>query len=332
MISQVCPLFVFAHWKRNADISIDARAVFETTVGKLTSDSTTVVKAKPIFLFLHEYESHFGELSQVARLEKRMRELYPEDLELRHFAQRYVSSGFDPTTVRPIVSPQQVKTKTLIHRSVEGDTSAVDSPPMKLSETAATNSPKRPLPTEDFEDTQPRKVARGESPLKGAAGRRMDQQKRQNLNGHAPSSLSQVHLPPPPPLPGHIAFLLSIIPKASTYVDARFDPIKMVELLRDVRLPPTAFRAPEATPSWHQHQQPPPPHFHPQAQSVMHSGMMPSGHGMGQPQYGGKQHLFFSDSRPSSLPLCSRPCKAMPSRLARWARADLQGAAPFRYA
>ena len=44
-----------------------------------------------------------------------------------------------------------------------------------------TNSPKRPL--EDAESEQPRKIIRGESPLKGAAGRRLDAARRNNAVG-----------------------------------------------------------------------------------------------------------------------------------------------------
>jgi cleavage stimulation factor subunit 3 len=268
----------------------DARAVFETTVGRLTANPTTISKARPIFSYLHEYESHFGELSQVARLEQRMRDLYPEDHGLKQFSQRFVSSNFDPTSIRPIVSPQQIRPKGYIQPSIEAPEPHPNSPPSKLLDAAISNSPKRPFPGDDFEDQSPRKLARGESPLKGAAGRRMDQQKRQNVNGYPPSSLSQAHVPPPSPLPGQINFLLSIIPKASTYVDARFDPVKMVELMRDVRLPPPgSLRQPEHQPSssW-----PPPPQFQQQQPPVMHSAFPPPGQGMGQPQYPSKCSIY----------------------------------------
>lgn len=221
-----------------------------------------------------------------------MRDLYPQDLGLRQFSQRFLSSSFDPTSIRPIVSSQQVRPKSFLQPSIEVSGPIPNSPPSRLADVAVTNSPKRPFPTEDFDEISPRKVARGESPLKGAAGRRMDQQKRQNVNGFPPSTLSQVHPPPPPPLPGQINFLLSIIPKASTYVDARFDPTKMVELLRDVRLPPPGSlrqpeqQQPQPPPSW-----PPQPQFQHQPPPVMHPGFMPGAQGMGQPQYTGKHEI-----------------------------------------
>jgi cleavage stimulation factor subunit 3 len=212
-----------------------------------------------------------------------MRDLYPEDLGLKQFSQRFVSSNFDPTRIRPIVSAQQIRPKGYIQPSIEVPEPNTNSPPSKFVDTPVTHSPKRPFPAEDFEDHSPRKLARGESPLKGAAGRRMDQQKRQNVNGYPQSSLSQVHPPPPPPLPGQINFLLSIIPKASTYVDARFDPVKMVELMRDVRLPPPgSLRQPEhqPSPSW-----PPPPQFQHQQPPPMHAAFPPPGQSIGQSQY-----------------------------------------------
>jgi cleavage stimulation factor subunit 3 len=273
--------------------------VFETTVGKLTTNPATAFRAKPIFAFLHEYESHFGELSQVARLEKRMRDLYPEDaVGLKHFAQRYLSRNFDPTSVRLIVSPSQTKPATTVYPTVEGHHSVNNSPPTKMSDTMATNSPKRPLPIDDFEDNQPRKFARGESPLKGAAGRRMNQQQRTNGN-FQPTPLSHVQPPPPPPLPGHLAFLLSIIPKASTYEFRRFDPSKMVELLRNVQIHDSAPVRPGPPPPqqgqpWPQYPQQPQQHH--QQPPMMPPGMPPGIPGMAPPQFAGKPHPLFSSS------------------------------------
>src|SRR5579862_5074291 len=127
--------------------------------------------AKPVYAFFHRYEAHYGELSQVVKLEKRMGDLYPEDPQLTRFSQRYSTPGFDPTAVRPIISPAaQMRPKGMSIPSHEIEQST---PPAKFIQT--TNSPKRPLPTDesDNELTRPRKLIRGESPLKGAAGRRL---------------------------------------------------------------------------------------------------------------------------------------------------------------
>lgn len=229
-----------------------------------------------------------------------MRDLYPEDaVGLKHFAQRYGSRNFEPTSVRLIVSPTQTKASDFVYASIEADRSINNSPPTKMSDTMATNSPKRPLPLDDIEDSQPRKFARGESPLKGAAGRRMNQQQRTlGANGNfQPTPLSHVQLPPPPPLPGHLAFLLSIIPKASTYEFRRFDPSKMVDLLRNVQIPSSGpvrqappsqqgLSWPQYPPQTQQHHQPPP---------MMPPGIPPGVPGMVPSTYAGK-HYFVSPS------------------------------------
>src|SRR6266536_5589653 len=181
----------------------DARAVFETTVSKLTSKPENVARAKPIFAFIHEYESHYGELSQVVKLEKRMGDLFPEDPMLKLFVHRFSSAGFDPTAIRPIISPSQSKPKTIVP-TVESVSSIPNSPALKIPE--ATNSPKRPFVPEEFDDDslRPRKLARGESPLKGAAGRRLDAQRRLQANGGV---TGQGHLTPQsmvPPLPREV--------------------------------------------------------------------------------------------------------------------------------
>lgn len=209
--------------------------MFETTAGKLTSQKDKVSRAKALFSFFHEYESHFGDLTQIVKLEKRMNDLYPEDPTLKHFATRFSSSKFDPTTIRPVISPQQVRTRSAILPSIEAPYRATDSPRPRVPDGSITNSPKRPLPDEFGDDMQnaPRKLARGESPLKGAAGRRLDQKRNMNVTSQFQQAL------PPPPLPSQISFLLSIIPRASFYTDARFDAAEMVKLMRDIRVPPS---------------------------------------------------------------------------------------------
>jgi cleavage stimulation factor subunit 3 len=185
--------------------------------------------------------------------------------------------------VTPIISPSQVRPKHLVHDSIEQQAEVVNSPITRLIDSINTNSPKRPFPADDFEDSQPRKLARGESPLKGAAGRRMNQRQVNGLAGAIP----QGH-PIPPPLPNQITYLLSIIPKSSTYVDTRFDAAKMVELLRETRLPPSITLQqreqqppPPIPPTWQQQQFPP----QQQPPPLIPPGYMPPP-GMSQPQFG----------------------------------------------
>ncbi|KAI8939452.1 hypothetical protein NX059_003229 [Plenodomus lindquistii] len=233
----------------------NARAVFETVVGKLTAKPENVHRAKPLFSFFHDYESQFGELSQIIKIEQRMTTLFPEDPQLHRFAQRFAGPTFDPTTVRPIISPRtQMKpvmpampVMPAVMPSVE-ETMPAPPPPQLLPEHQRiaspgitnsphlntlmpnTSSPKRPLEDPDEASAQPRKLARGESPLKGAAGRRLDAARR-NLatSGNTPIGAAAG----PAPLPRGINFLLGIIPGAHTYKETRFKPEAMVNMLRN---------------------------------------------------------------------------------------------------
>lgn len=219
--------------------SKDARAVFETTVRRLAANPENVHKAKPIFSFLHGYESRYGDLVQVVNLENRMRELYPEDPTLDQFAHRYSTPTFDPMTVRPILSPSQTKPKTL-HPAVAPEARGS---PLPQHKDAFSSSPKRPYPTDDFDydSDRPRKFVRAESPLK--PGQRLNQQKRgQQLNGQGSG-----HYKPqgsPAPLPRDVVHLLSIIPSASAYNISRLSPEKMVDLLRRVDIPASTAQIP----------------------------------------------------------------------------------------
>lgn len=174
----------------------------------------------------------------MSKLEKRMSGLFPEDPMLVHFARRFTTQGFDPTATRPIISPAtQARPKTI--PSIETPESAQKSPPSRYLQTS--NSPKRPFPADesDNEGNRPRKLHRGESPLKGAAGRRLDQQKRNLQPNNVPQHQGQHNHQtlPPPLLPRDVLFLLSIIPKAETYHATRFRPEQMVRLLRETNIP-----------------------------------------------------------------------------------------------
>ncbi len=173
-----------------------------------------------------------------------MAEVYPDDPRFATFAARYSAEGFDPTAVRIIISPsKQMKPKSTgpsIMQSIEQPTSIQNSPrPHYVQEASprpqylqVTNSPKRPFQIEDDDLNRPRKLARGESPLKGAAGRRLDQQKR--LQQGTPTWQSNA---PPFVVPRDITFLLSIIPRADLYTSTKFKPEALVRLLRETIVP-----------------------------------------------------------------------------------------------
>jgi cleavage stimulation factor subunit 3 len=215
-----------------------------------------------------------------------MKDLFPEDPQLARFALRFSTPTFDPTAVRPVISLKaQMKPKMLdVVPTVEEPQAhpapaqesraspAVNSPRVPPAVATATapllpisNSPKRAFEDADNELAQPRKIARGESPLKGAAGRRLDAARR---NLARASDVPSV--PPPPPLPREINFLLNIIPNARDYdVPYIFHPQKLVAVLQAINLPSSV--AP----------QPAPPVPVPQAgPSMNHWGQPPQG-GMG---------------------------------------------------
>lgn len=220
--------------------STNARAVFETVVNKFAQKPELVQKAKPLYIFFHHWESHYGELSQVVKLEQRMKELFPND-SINLFAHRFQTTvpqvqPFDPTAVRPIISLRaQARPKILqsIEQHPSPATQQNDSPApfsprpanahLSLPDQQVRISPKRPFESVADDLGPPRKVARGESPFKGAAGQRVRQAK--GGSGNAPS------------LPRDVNFFLSILPRAdqSQYVP-KINNQALLTLLRHVNL------------------------------------------------------------------------------------------------
>jgi cleavage stimulation factor subunit 3 len=176
-----------------------------------------------------------------------MAELFPEDPKLAHFTARYSTDKFDPIAARIVVSPATQLRPKLLMPSIEQGASLQNSPrPPPFATRAspapqfmpAVNSPKRPLPADDF-DEPPRKIQRndfgefqrGASPLKGAAGRRLDQQRRMQGQGAASYTAT------PAPIARDITFLMGQIPRAEVYDAHRLNPAKMTNLLRDTQVP-----------------------------------------------------------------------------------------------
>ena len=178
--------------------------MFETAIGRLSGNPNTIHATRPLFGLLHEFETKYGDLAQVMRLETRMQELMPGQPAVQLFADRYTSSNFDPTAViPPYLSQAEMCNQVSCHhqskyrRCLKQQTRPIT----RLIDSINTSSPKRPFPTEDF-DEGPRKLARAESPLKGAAGRRMNQQQHQrNPNGLSISSTQPLVIPTPRPYP-----------------------------------------------------------------------------------------------------------------------------------
>lgn len=221
-----------------ANMMIDARVAFETCINRLSEKPDAIHKARPLFAYFHKYESEYGERAQVVKLEKRMAELFPDDTKLAHFSARFSMHNFDPIAARIIVSPvAQLRPRNIMPsieqmpNSPRASVRQRDSPRAQFF--PSNNSPKRPLPMDDGEEAMnpPRKLQRGESPLKGAAGRRLDQQRRLQ-GGNATTYVST-----PVPIARDITFLLGQIPPASSYDMARLNSSGMVRLLRETQVP-----------------------------------------------------------------------------------------------
>ena len=237
MIIPVCRSLWPAHYLRLTDQFLDARVTFETAVTRLEKKRETVHKAKSLYVYFHDFESRYGELAQIVKLEKRMKDLFPEDTSLSVFSSRFTDQDFDPTAIRHIVSPSQSRPRP--PPTIETTAPDVDQIIQQVTQGAqSVYSPKRPLSLDDSDnDTgRPQKFQRAASPLKGAAGRRLDQQKRSQLPVDPPLFQQQQvgappHPLPPPPLPRDVTFLLSIIPRADTYAATRFKPSELVSLM-----------------------------------------------------------------------------------------------------
>jgi cleavage stimulation factor subunit 3 len=220
----------------------DARVVFSQTVKKFKEKPELGPKLKPLYAYFHSYEAKFGELAQIKELEKQMAESFPEDPHLSHFAARFSSERFNPIAARVIISPAtQMRPKHIVQSVEHVPASARASPhPSVLADRSprpqflqAVNSPKRPFQADDSDDLNPpRKVARGASPLKGAAGRRLDQQRRAAQGQGVPAYST------PAPISRDITFLLGLIPPAHQYAAARYRPDGLVRMLRETVVVP----------------------------------------------------------------------------------------------
>ena len=294
-------------------------------MNKLTSKAENVHKARPLIAFMHKRESDYGDLARVVELEKRMAALYPDDPKLARFTARFSTEKFDPIAARIIVSPGVQLRPKMMMPSIEKAPSVQPSPRPTLRQPVsprpqflpATNSPKRPFP-DDFDDfNAPRKMLRGdqrdfqrgESPvLKGAAGRRLDQQRR--THGHGPVSSSSSA--PPAPLPTMLTFLLGQMPGAPHYDGDRINAGGLVRVLQSTDVDQSTYEARQAAknsrqPAQHGRQAAPSHARHVSAEYAQYAGRNSPGGGGGGPRspYGGDRGRLVPASatyRQSSRP------------------------------
>lgn len=75
----------------------DARAVFERTISKVTAD-----EARPLWDRWARYESQFGDLAAIHKLDARISEAYPEAKSIFRFAERHVYLGLTQMIVKDL--------------------------------------------------------------------------------------------------------------------------------------------------------------------------------------------------------------------------------------
>lgn len=239
----------------------NAKAVFETTITRIEksdafSKDQQREKCRPLLGFMHHFESNYGDLAAIHKLEKRMADMYPNEPELLRFSHRFEMPSFDGMRVQLVISPLQARPRTAfgaivaeppqpLVASIEEPKGSPQTGQILLGPHGPyVASPKRPLDDSDS-GTPSRKFMRGESPIKGAAGRRIATTAGATVisgggggsggfmtKSYVPGTTQQVAQPEP--LPRDINYILSILPPASNYRATTFDPMKMVELLRNV--------------------------------------------------------------------------------------------------
>jgi cleavage stimulation factor subunit 3 len=247
----------------------NARVVFESTVKKIADAPDMPLeqkrqKCRRLLGYMHEHESKYGDLAQIHKVEKRMGELYPEEPDISHFSHRFALPDFDAIDIQLIISPTQALPRPMqraplppqnaqlpANNNNNNDiTTSIENPDILLGPNGPyIASPKRPLDdTDDVEAPQPqRKFLRAESPLKGAAGIRIQNSKANNAHHAASGSIggnsaaggfaTKTFVPTssaPPPLPPRIESLLQVLPSANRYDQVRLDPAKLVAFLSGV--------------------------------------------------------------------------------------------------
>jgi cleavage stimulation factor subunit 3 len=181
-------LFALEYIKHLVSINdlTNAKVVFETTLTKILNTASVPPelqkeKCRPLLGYMHGFESSYGDLAQIHKLEKRMAEMFPDEPELLRFSHRFEMPAFDPLKAQIVISPTQTRIRPPPgafppQQPPPGGVAAMVSPQageMRLGPHGPyLSSPKRGLDDSEA-DTPSRKFMRGESPIKGAAGKRI---------------------------------------------------------------------------------------------------------------------------------------------------------------
>jgi cleavage stimulation factor subunit 3 len=259
-------LFALEYLKHLISINdlTNAKAVFETTLTKIQNtnalpEEVRKDKCRPLLGFMHSFESNYGDLAQIHKLEKRMAEMFPSEPDLLRFSNRFESPTFNALKTQLPISATQIQTKSV------NPAYATQPPPFSSMNTSAdirlgphgpyVASPKRPLDDSDADTPQRKRFMRADSPSKRHAMSNMSATvpvsnttipiQQQGGNGgfvtknYVPGAAAPERAPTmpamqAPSLPREITYLLSILPNARDYQATRFDGAKLVQLLQGV--------------------------------------------------------------------------------------------------
>ncbi|KAF2864178.1 Suf-domain-containing protein [Piedraia hortae CBS 480.64] len=258
---EVFALEYMQHLVHSYDIT-NARVVFEKTMAKIKDspldEEQRRAKSRPLLGFMHRYEAEYGDLLQMQQLEKRMRDMFPDEPELLRFCHRFRSETFDVILDEVAISPQQERTKPTVAIAAEPMAETAPEGKLQLGPNGPyIASPKRRLEEDEEESGRSRKFLRTDSPpLKGAAGRKIANSGGATTStgggtlitnagssgsafitkSYIPAGAPQpVPAPPlPPRLPQEVMLFLQMLPSARDYHSRQFDAQRMVGLMRDI--------------------------------------------------------------------------------------------------
>ena len=190
--------------------NIDARALFEKTVSKLSPQA-----ARPLFDRFYEFECLYGDIAAIRKLTKRMADLYPEESILARFMHRKTFFGVNPIATHDLPPPLLPLPQSIQPPSVDEDA---------ISETSSRAGSVQPS---DLDERRPKLD-------------RFGRQIRDRANSPNPHIVKKKNTKKE--LPTVIMEFIAALPPASMFDGATFHVGELVELIRNANVPyPAGF-------------------------------------------------------------------------------------------
>ncbi|KAK4612177.1 mRNA 3'-end-processing protein rna14 [Fulvia fulva] len=253
-------IFILEYVKHMINVGdiTNARVVFKGAISKLNNAERYSLeqrrkRCRPLLVFMHDWESKYGDYAEIVKNEALMAKLYPEEPEINRFSHRSTLPDFDAVAVQLLLSPTQARPKTDIPQVLAPEQNPLGATSPRAQELILgpngpyLASPKRPLDDSDADTSQRTKFMRAESPLKGNAGNAGVRINKGSATvptgnvthggGFATKTFVPGGLPPgPPPIPPKILEILGALPPARSYTGTRLDPLKIVPFLATVNV------------------------------------------------------------------------------------------------